>query len=179
MSLWIARTALVWALLGGALLGAIVLVTTANIAAFAADRAAGLWGGAVPALPGYEDFVRLAVSAAALMLLPWCQLQRGHVSVELFAARLPRGLARGLDRLWLALTAAVALFLMVWMADGMAETRADGIRTPILGWPEWPFYLPGLASLALWALIAAWQAVWAPEGGGAPGSGGPAGGGDD
>ena len=26
--------------------------------------------------------------------------------------------------------------------------------SPVLGWPEWPFYLPGIVSLALWALVA-------------------------
>ena len=39
----------------------------------------------------------------------------------------------------------------------MVETRADGLVSPVLDWPEWPFYLPGLVSLALWALVAAEQ----------------------
>jgi len=159
----ILRLAGVWAILGGAVLAAIVLVTTANIALFALHRLAVLWGGSVAGLPGYEDFVRLAVSAAALMLLPWCQARRGHVAVDLFVSNLPGAVQRLLDRLWLALTAALALFLLVMTARGMAETRADGVLSPILGWPEWPFYLPGLVSLALWAAVAASQAVAAPE----------------
>ena len=56
------------ALLGGLILLAIVAVTAANAGAFALDRVARLLGGTVSGLPGYEDFVRLAVSAAALML---------------------------------------------------------------------------------------------------------------
>ncbi|MDT8342874.1 MAG: TRAP transporter small permease [Thermohalobaculum sp.] len=157
------RCAAVWAVLAGVVLAAIVLVTTANIALFAAHRVAAVWGGQVAGLPGYEDFVRLAISAAGLMLLPWCQVRRGHVAVDLFAAGLPGGLRRGLERLWLVLTAALAAFLMVMMVQGMAETRADGVLSPILGWPEWPFYLPGLVSLGLWAVVAAVQAAVAPE----------------
>ncbi|WP_325166487.1 TRAP transporter small permease [Thermohalobaculum xanthum] len=156
------RLAAGWAILGGVVLAAIVLVTTANIALFAAHRVAALWGGSVAGLPGYEDFVRLAVSAAALMLLPWCQARRGHVAVDLFVSGMPAGLQRLLDRLWLALTVALAVFLLVMAAQGMAETRADGVLSPILGWPEWPFYLPGLASLALWAAVAASQAIARP-----------------
>lgn len=153
------RLAGLFALLAGLILAAIVLVTTANIALFAADRVASGWGGNVEGLSGYEDFVRLAVSCVALMCLPWCQAHRGHVVVDLFASALPRGVGRLLDRFWLALMAALAVFLMIWMVDGMIETRADGIQSPILGWPEWPFYLPGLASLALWAAVAAAQAI--------------------
>jgi TRAP-type C4-dicarboxylate transport system permease small subunit len=43
------------------------------------------------------------------------------------------------------------------MTLGLAETRADGALSPVLGWPEWPFYLPGIASLLLWAMVAVLQ----------------------
>ena len=39
----------------------------------------------------------------------------------------------------------------------MLETRADGALSRVLGWPEWPFYLPGIVSLLLWAAVAAVQ----------------------
>ena len=69
-----------WALLGGAILLAIVLVTVANVGAFTLDRLARPFGERVAGLPGYEDFVRLAVSCAGLMLFPYCQLRRGHIA---------------------------------------------------------------------------------------------------
>ncbi|MGB0867679.1 MAG: TRAP transporter small permease, partial [Granulosicoccaceae bacterium] len=115
-----------WALLGGVLILAIVLVTTVNIGAFSLDRIAKLWGSSVSGLPGYEDAVRLAISAAALMFFPWCQLKRGHVAVDIFVNALPRKLQLYLDSLWLILTIALALFLAYWMWYGMLETRADG-----------------------------------------------------
>lgn len=153
------RAAALWALAGGVVLLAIVAVTTANIALFSAHRVAGLWGGTVGGLPGYEDFVRLAISCVALMCLPYCQHRRGHVAVDLFAGRMGPRVGLVLGRLWDALTAALAAFLAVWMARGLAETRADGVLSPILGWPEWPFYLPGIVSLALWAAVAGAQAL--------------------
>lgn len=147
------------ALMGGAILLAIVLVTTVNVGAFGLDRIARLFGATVTALPGYEDFVRLAISAAALMLFPYCQLRRGHVVVDLLMGRVPRGLQRTLDIVSLLAMAVLGLFLAYWMVVGMLETRADGALSRVLGWPEWPFYLPGIASLVLWAAIAAHQLV--------------------
>lgn len=161
----IAKAAAGWALLGGALLLAIALVTTVNAGAFALDRLAGLFGADVSGLPGYEDFVRLVVSAAVLMLFPYCQLRRGHIVVDLIARWLSPGLRRALDLAALALIAILALFLAYWMALGLAETRADGALSRVLGWPEWPFYLPGLASLLLWALVALSQLAEGEPGG--------------
>ena len=39
-----------------------------------------------------------------------------------------------------------------------SKISADGALSRVLGWPEWPFYLPGIASLLLWASVAALQA---------------------
>lgn len=151
------RIATWWALLGGLILLAIVLVTATNAGAFALDRMARLFGGTVTALPGYEDFVRLAISAAALMLMPYCQLRRGHLAVDLFFRVTMRRTKRLLDRLSLGGMALLTVFLAYWMLLGMLETRADGALSRVLGWPEWPFYLPGLASLLLWAAITTLQ----------------------
>ena len=157
MSRLIARTAEWFALTGGALLVAVVLVTATNVGAFALDRAARLLGGNVAGLPGYEDFVRLAMSCAVLMMLPWCQLRHGHVAVDLFVDMLGRRMRIVTAVLSTLGTVALALFLAWWMALGLLETRADGTLSRVLGWPEWPFYAPGVVSLLLWAAVAASQ----------------------
>ena len=159
MRAYLERLSAGWALAGGAILLAVVLVTTANAGAFALDRLARLFEANVSGLPGYEDFVRLAISAAALMLFPYCQLRRGHVVVDLFVKMMPLRLQRGLDLLALVGTAGLAFFLAYWMALGLLETRADGALSRVLGWPEWPFYLPGIASLLLWGAVATSQAL--------------------
>ncbi|MGG7566821.1 TRAP transporter small permease [Rhodovulum sp. DZ06] len=150
--LW--RAADLFALLGGAILFVIVAVTTTNTSAFILDRVAGMFGADVAGLPGYEDFVQLAISGAALMFFPFCQANRGHVSVELFMDRLPRIVQTAFDRLWLLATCGIALFLAWWMVEGMLETRADDAVTAVLGWPVWPFYIPGIAAMALWGAVA-------------------------
>ncbi len=140
-----------WAILGGIVLLAIVAVTGTNVGLYIVDAFAP---GTVRVISGYEDIVRLFVSAAALMMLPYCQLRRGHVTVDLLTEGLPPGVVRRLDLASLALMAALPLFLGYWMIFGMLETRADGRVSPVLNWVQWPFYLPGLVSLALWALVA-------------------------
>ncbi len=154
---WLEKATTWWAMAGGVLLLLMVLVTVANVGAFALDRLARLWGASVPALPGYEDFVRLAISCAALMFLPYCQLKRGHVAVDLFVTRMPSVVRRILDATALMLLCALSLFLAYWMTLGMIETRGDGAVSRVLGWAEWPFYLPGIVSLLLWAAISALQ----------------------
>jgi len=155
----------IWAMLGGLLLIAIVLVTTTNTAAFILDKLARLWGGSVAALPGYEDFVGLASGVAALTIFPYCQLRRGHVAVDIFVARMPAGLRLLLGRLWLVAALLTALFLAYWMWLGMFESRADNAISRVLGWSEWPFYAPGIVSLLLWAAVAGMQIAEAdPDG---------------
>lgn len=153
----IRRLAEIWAIAGGLVLLAIVVVTTANAGAFAFDKLARAWGRSIPGLPGYEDFVRLAIGCAALMFLPLAQARRGHVAVDIFVEYLPASLRRQLDRLWLIFGIMTALFLAWWMWFGMLRARSDALVTGVLGWPDWPFYLPGIASLVLWAAVAATQ----------------------
>jgi len=153
MRLALEKITAAWAIVGGLILLAIVAVTITNVGAFALDRVARLSGGTVSGLPGYEDFVRLAVASAVPMFLPYCQLERGHLSVDLFLKNAPEGFNRFIERLSLLLMAAVALFLAYWMVLGMQETQSDGALSRVLGWEEWPFYLPGIASLILWAVV--------------------------
>lgn len=151
------RVVTLWALLGGLLAVIIVLVTAVNVGAFTLDFALKPFGIYVPALPGYEDFVRLAISAAALSFFPYTQLKKGHVAVDLFVQAFPNWLQKILDHLWQVLTAVVAAALAYYMWQGMLETRGDNTMTAVLGWQEWPWYFPGVVSMALWSLVALGQ----------------------
>jgi TRAP-type C4-dicarboxylate transport system, small permease component len=153
----VTRLADFFAMLGGAILFVIVLVTTTNTGAFILDRFLGPFGLNVSGLPGYEDFVQLAISGAALMFFPFTQASRGHVTVDLFVANAPMPVKWLLDRMWLTLTAGVALFLAWWMVQGMLEVRSDAVEAGVLGWPIWPFYFPGIASMILWAIVSVSQ----------------------
>ena len=106
------------------------------------------------------------ISCTALMFFPYCQLKRGHVAVDIFVAALPARVRSALDRAWTGLIALTAVFLGYMMIVGLLETRSDQTSTSILGWVEWPFYIPGIISLALWAAIAATQCIATGRGAG-------------
>ena len=148
------RITTVWALLGGLALLTIVAVTSVNSGFFALDRVGSLFGSNVRGLPGYEDFVLLVIGGTALSFFPYCQLKGQHISVTLFSTRFPAWLNSSLDRMWLVLTCATAIFLAYWMASGLLERYEDRAISRVLGWPEWPFMIPGIVSLLLWAAIA-------------------------
>ena len=150
--------------MGGIILLVITLVTSLNVSANLAGRLSDLLGGGhIEGLPGYEDFVRLVISCAALMFFPYCQLKRGHVAVTFFTNKMAMPVRRFIARVWPAYIAVLAVFLGYWMFIGMLETRDDMAATAILGWTIWPFYIPGLVSLALWALVAIQQSVSEPQ----------------
>ena len=157
MRLALDRVAAAWAVLGGVILLTIVAVTVTNAGAFGLDKLARMAGATVSGLPGYEDFVTLAIGAASPMFLPYAQARRGHLAVDLFTAKAPRSVQRGLERIGVILTAAMALFLAYWMVYGMLQTLDDNALSRVLGWPVWPFYGPGIVSLMLWAAVAAAQ----------------------
>lgn len=146
-----------WALLGGAALLTIVMVTSVNSALFAVDRVGGLFDLSVRGLPGYEDFVLLVIGGTALSFFPYCQMTHHHLGVTLFSNRFPAVLNRWLDRTWLVLTFALAAFLAYWMFAGLMERYQDRAISRVLGWPEWPFMIPAIVSLLLWSAVAAMQ----------------------
>lgn len=143
-----------FALAGGLIIMLIVFVTTTNVAAFTLNRIASLFGSQVHGLSGYEDFVRLAMSAAALMFFPLAQAKHGHVAVDIFMNHAPAWLQRFTSMCWSVLVVIMAAFLMYWMIIGMFEKKADHVVVGVLNWVEWPFYIPGILSLLLWALVA-------------------------
>ncbi|WP_298611188.1 TRAP transporter small permease [uncultured Thiothrix sp.] len=151
------RLADYFALGGGLIIMTIVFVTTANVSAFTLNRIASLFGGQVAGLSGYEDFVRLAMSAAALMFFPLAQVKHGHVAVDIFMNKAPAWLQRITEKCWSVLVLIMTLFLMGWMVVGMFEKQADHVVVGVLNWVEWPFYIPGILSLMLWAAIAFMQ----------------------
>lgn len=143
-----------FAVAGGLLALLIALVTIVNVTAFGLDKIARLFDANVPAIIGYEDFVSMIVSSAALMFFPYCQAKRGHVAVDVFISLFPGWFPRVVDTLSGILMTCLALFLGYMMVNGLIEVHGDNTLSAILGWPTWPFYVPGIISMFLWAAIA-------------------------
>lgn len=128
-----------WALMGGALLLAVVLMNVVSVI-----------GGVVwVPFPGDFEMTEVGVAVAAFCFLPYCQLTDSNVTADIFTARA--------SRRWVAifrLAASVVAFffagLLLWtMWGGMENQREYGYVTTILQFPIWTAFVPILISLAL------------------------------
>ena len=139
----VARVIELWALLGGIVLLAIVLMT-----AWSATS------GVVFNRPLQGDFemTEMWVAVAVFMFLPYCQLTGANVTADIFTARAgPRTVA--LLELVSALVALGFSLLLLWrMYYGLLDYRQYVETTTILHVPIWYAYVPALISLALLAL---------------------------
>lgn len=132
-----------WALLGGAVLCAVVLINVYSTAASA------LFGAP---FPGDFEMTEVGIAVAVFAFLPYCQITGANVTADIFTARAsPRTVAA------LRLVASIVAFgfasLLVWrMWAGMLDQRDYGYTTAILQFPHWIAFLPILASLALLAI---------------------------
>ncbi|MBK5934145.1 TRAP-type C4-dicarboxylate transport system permease small subunit [Rhodovulum imhoffii] len=118
LSLSLTRVARVLAMTGGAVLLAIAGVTVVSIL-----------GRALPGLPpvtGDYELTEAGTAIALFCFLPWCQLNRAHVSVDLLTRRLPRRLEALSGLLADAVMMAVAGVILWRLWLGFAEKFPHG-----------------------------------------------------
>lgn len=157
MSRLLTRIIEYWALAGGALLILVVILTAINAAGFTANFIARIWGSGVSGLPGYEDAVTMLVGVAGLAIFPYCQLRRGHASVDIFMQKASKSLNRLVDIISNVLMVCIALGLGYYLVLGTLEARSDNVETAVLALPVWIFMCAAIPSCILWALAAFMQ----------------------
>lgn len=138
------RVVELWALLGGFVLVAVVLMTS-----WSATSGVVL---AKP-LPGDVELTEMLTAVAVFMFLPYCQLTGANVTADIFTARAGPRTVAFLGLLSSVVALAFSLLLIWRMYEGLADYREYVETTTILHIPIWYAYVPALASLAL--LVAA------------------------
>jgi TRAP-type C4-dicarboxylate transport system permease small subunit len=138
------------ALIGGAILVALTLLTVISVVGRAAFSAP---------IPGDFELVEIGMAVAIFSFLPYCQVVHGNVIVDLFTANAsPR--TRGLlDAVGNLIYTAIAALLTWRVALGGLEVRSYGETTMVLRVPVWWGYLPAVAFLAFLTLVCAYT-VW-------------------
>ena len=134
----------IWALLGGAVLLAVVAINMFSVIGSIFGRP----------FPGDFELTEMGVAIAAFAFLPYCQVTGANVTADIFTS--------GASPRWIAfltfLGAVVALvfsILLIWrMYFGMLDQKTYDYMTAILQVPQWIAFLPILVSLALLALAA-------------------------
>jgi TRAP-type C4-dicarboxylate transport system permease small subunit len=138
------------ALLGGLVLFALTLLTVISVVGRAVFSAP---------IPGDFELVELGMAVAIFAFLPYCQMVRGNVIVDLFTSKAsPRSKAL-LDGIGNLLYTAIAALLTWRVALGGLEIRSYRETTMVLQVPVWWGYVPAVAFLAFLTIVCAYT-VW-------------------
>ncbi|MCG8494365.1 MAG: TRAP transporter small permease [Sneathiellales bacterium] len=133
-----------WALLGGLVLIAVVLINAFSITS---DMIAN------KPFPGDFELTEVGVAIAAFCFLPFCQITGSNVSADLFTAGASQWQIAAM-RFFANSVALVFASLLLWrMWDGLLDYREYEEVTGILSFPLWIGFVPCLMSLVL--LVAA------------------------
>jgi TRAP-type C4-dicarboxylate transport system permease small subunit len=119
------------AIAGGLVLVAITVMTVVSIVG-----RTFIWAGLGP-VPGDFELVEAGTGFAVFAFLPWCQLNRGHATVDLFTNYLSAGANRIIDLLSEIILGLVTLLIAWRLWVGMFEKRDYGETTFILQFPIW------------------------------------------
>ena len=133
------RLAAAWALVGAAALVTVLSIVGRNLG----------WG----PIPGDTELVALGSALAFFAGLPWCQVQRGHVTVALARRWLAPRAVQCLDTGASCLLAVVALLLAWRMYLGGEDLRVWQESTMVLGIALWWLFPAIVFSLVLLAAV--------------------------
>jgi TRAP-type C4-dicarboxylate transport system permease small subunit len=133
-----------WAVLGGAVLLAVMLMTVVSVLMRATIGS--------PILGDYE-LVELGSAIAAFAFLPYCHQAGGNVLVDVFTNRAPERVKGALSALSSLVLLAIALILVWRMALGGYDFYRYHEVTTNLEIPRWWAFPPILISLTLLALV--------------------------
>jgi TRAP-type C4-dicarboxylate transport system permease small subunit len=134
-----------WALAGGIVLVAIVLMTTWSV-----------FSGAVfgTPFPGDFELTEIGVAVAAFAFLPYCQITGSNVSADIFTSRAGARTIAALTLLAALVAIGFSLILLWRMWAGMIDYQKYLETTAILQIPLWTAFVPILCSLALLCVAA-------------------------
>lgn len=155
---------------GGLVLTTIALLTVVSIIGRA------LTGYGLAPIRGDFELVEIGSAVAVFCFLPWCQLNRGHVRVDILTRVLPARLNALLEvigdiaitliamvvtwRLWMGMGERVT-----WFSQPVRDALGFGFKpfspesTFILGWPTWYGYAAGVVGCVLFTIVALYT-VW-------------------
>jgi TRAP-type C4-dicarboxylate transport system permease small subunit len=142
----IEKLAALFALAGGAILTGITMMVLASIIM----RSLGF-----SPIQGDFELVQVVLAGCVALMLPWCQLKGGNLTVDFFTVRLHTKKQRRLDAIGAFLFAAVMALLTWRTCAGAIAVNSSHESTMILGFPLWIGYaamIPGLLLTVIAAL---------------------------
>jgi TRAP-type C4-dicarboxylate transport system permease small subunit len=143
------------AILGGLVLLALIVLSTISIAG---RGLVGLDIGLGP-VPGDFEIIEAGCAFAVFSFLPWCQIRRGHVTVDILARLSSERAQAGMELAGNFLMTAAAGLIAWRLILGMLDKQLYGDTTFILQFPAWWGYGASLPGAVLFAAVSAYT-VW-------------------
>ena len=134
-----------WAILGGLVLLAVVLMNVISVVGATVGRP----------FPGDFEMTEVGIAVAAFAFLPWCQLTDANVTADIFTAGARERTVAALKFLASVVALGFAALLLWRMSLGMIDQRDYNYTTAILQVPIWWGFVPILISLALLVVASA------------------------
>lgn len=128
-----------WALVGGLVLLAVIIINLAAVIGAAIGRP----------LPGDFELTEMGVAIAVFAFLPYCQLRDANVTADIFTMGAGPQLIAVLKAFAALVASGFAVILLWRMSAGLVDMREYGYATAILQVPIWLAFVPILVSLAL------------------------------
>ena len=147
---WLDRLCRWLALAGGLLLIAMTLVTVVSVSGRSLASAP---------IPGDFELVEVGAAIAVFLFLPYCQLHRHNVVVDIFTSSLSPRVVAGLDALGSLIFAAIAGILTWRMAYGGIDMYRYEEQTMILGLARWWGFIPIVLAGAVLTLVCLFSVV--------------------
>ena len=144
---------LVLAVFGGLLLNAIAAMTVVSVT----GRYFTFIG--LRPITGDYEMLQMGAAIAVCSFLPWCQLKRGHVTVDVFVGIGPGWLQRATQLLGDLVITAIAAVLLWRFWLGMDEMVSNGQESYLLGLPIWYGYVGGVVGMILFLTVSLYT-VW-------------------
>ena len=166
------RLARAFAILGGVVLSALIVMTCLSIVGrslnsllhsdflqgIAPNVASALIAAGIGPINGDFELVEAGMAFTIFAFLPLCQLHGAHASVDILTSKLPLRINRFLRMLIEIVFAAVLILIAVKFFGGMESKRNSGQTTFLLQYPLWWGYalsLPGAITAAIVAVYVA------------------------
>lgn len=107
-------------------------------------------------LPGEIELVEILCGLAVFAFLPYCQLHKGHVGVDLLVAALGKKAVN-----WTQLVGDIIITVLITLIAwrhwiGAVDKFRNGEFTPILSIPIWWGYAAAMALLVVNVFVSAW-----------------------
>lgn len=143
-AVWLARAL---AILGGVVLVAITILTVVSIGG------RSLMGIGLRPIPGDFELVEVGTGFAIFAFLPWCQLMRGHATVDVFTSFLPDSVNRVIDLVSEVLMTVIVVLIAWRLWYGMWDKVRYGETTFILQFPVWWGYAAAMFGAAIGVVV--------------------------